>query len=231
MKQRWILILLIGSFILVACNLAAPSPPTPTQPALPLIDLIPTVTLSPISVATATPLSTFTATPIPPVAVMVCSDPQVSILLDSFKKAILSADGSLLGSLVSPDGMEVRYYRNGNVLPYTPYQAGFLFETTYEANWGIDPASGIERIGSFHAVIVPELVKIFNQSYRWQCNEIRHGGASYPVTWPYQKDFYSIYFAGTEANGYLDWQTWVVGIEYKDDKPKLYALMQFYWEP
>jgi len=162
---------------------------------------------------------------------MVCSDPQVSILLDSFKKAILSADGSLLGSLVSPDGMEVRYYRNGNVLPYTPYQAGFLFETTYEANWGIDPASGIERIGSFHAVIVPELVKIFNQSYRWQCNEIRHGGASYPVTWPYQKDFYSIYFAGTEANGYLDWQTWVVGIEYKDDKPKLYALMQFYWEP
>jgi hypothetical protein len=39
------------------------------------------------------------------------------------------------------------------------------------------------------------------------------------LTWPFNKDFYSIYFAGTEANGFLDWHTWVVGVEYVDGKP------------
>jgi hypothetical protein len=51
------------------------------------------------------------------------------------------------------------------------------------------------------------------------------------VTWPYQGDFYSIYFPGTEANGNLDWHTWLVGVEYVNNKPYVYALMQLFWEP
>lgn len=124
---------------------------------------------------------------------------------------MLTANGELLSSLVDPNGMEVRYYRNGRIITYTPAQAKFLFETTYQVDWGADPASGIEKKGSFHDVIVPEMVKIFNQSYTLHCNEIKHGGASYDVTWLYNKDFYSIYYAGTEANGHLDWHTWVLG--------------------
>jgi len=133
--------------------------------------------------------------------------------------------------LVAPNGLEVRYFPNGNVVTYTPYQASFLFKTTFKANWGNDPASGIEKQGSFQDVIVPELVKIFNQPYTLHCNEIRRGGATYEVSWPYKKDFYSIYFNGTEQNGYLDWHTWVVGMEYDNNKPFIYALMNFFWEP
>ena len=74
------------------------------------------------------------------------------------------------------------------------------------------------KSGSFHDVIVPELVSIFNQPYTLHCNELKHGGATYEMEWPYQDEFYSIHFPGTQANGNLDWQTWVMGIEYVSGK-------------
>ena len=228
MKPKTIFrMLLIGIFLLTGCNIGSTASSTPTVPASNFLEFVSTETPSPF----LTPVFTPSATPIPPVASNVCSDPAVMSLIDSLKTSMLSADGALLGSLVSPNDMEVRYYRNGTVVTYTSYQASFLFETTFQVDWGSDPASGLAKVGSFHDVIVPELVDIFNQPYTLHCNEIRHGGASYDVTWPYDMDFYSIYYPGTEANGYLDWHTWVVGVEYDNGKPYIYALMQFYWEP
>jgi hypothetical protein len=125
----------------------------------------------------------------------------------------------------------VRYFRNGRAITYSAYQAKFLFETTYQANWGSAPAGGLEKKGAFHDVIVPELARTFNTAYTLHCNEIRHGGASYEIRWPYNKDFYAIYDPGTQQNGNLDWHTWVVGIEYNNGKPYIYALLQFFWEP
>jgi len=225
MKSKAVALVLVGIIFLTGCNTGVAPIPTPTQPAL--LDFDPTATPFPLAGEIFTP----TATPIPPVSPTVCTDPQVVSLIDSFKRSMLTADGPLLSSLISPKGMETRYFRNGNIVAYAPDQASFLFETTYQANWGNDPASGVEKSGSFHEVVVPELIKIFNQPYTLHCNEIRHGGASYVVTWPYDRDFYSIYYAGTEANGYLDWHTWVLGVEYLNNKPLIYALMQFYWEP
>ena len=181
--------------------------------------------------ATFTPIFTPTATPIPPVAPTICADPQVIALIDSLKTSMLTADGKLLSSLISPQGMEVRYFRNGKVITYTPYQANFLFVTTYQAKWGTEPGSGLPKKGAFHDVIVPELVTIFNQPYTLHCNEIRHGGATYEVSWPYARDFYAIHFAGTEQYSYMDWHTWVVGVEYVNGKPYIYALVNFFWEP
>jgi len=232
MKQKTILpVLVSGVFLLSGCRIGSPAAPTSTRPASDFMNIVSTETPILVIVATFTPVYTPTATPLPSVASNVCSDPAVVSLIDSLKTSMLSADGALLSSLVTPNGVEVRYFRNGNAIMYTPYQASFLFETTFAPNWGDDPASGIEKLGSFHDVIVPELVKIFNQPYTMHCNEIRHGDATYEVTWPYQKDFYSIHFAGTEQNGYLDWHTWVVGVEYDNGKPLIYALMNFFWEP
>ncbi|MEW6285418.1 MAG: hypothetical protein AB1509_04260 [Chloroflexota bacterium] len=215
------------AILLTACRADVSTLPTPTQPAPPLPSPSPAVTFPTLPAAIVTP----TATSLPIAEGTVCTDPAVLVLIDTLKTAILNADGELLRSLVSPDGIEVRYYRNGNVVTYTPYQAGFLFETTYEANWGNDPASGLEKRGSFHDVIVPSLVELFNRPYTLHCNELKHGGASYVVTWPYEGDFYAIHFAGTEQNGFLDWRTWAAGVEYSGGKPLLYALVQYFWEP
>jgi hypothetical protein len=223
--------ILVGSILLAGCSLPGSATATPTI-AAPAIIFITTETASPAPAFTAAPIFTPTFTPIPPVAANFCTDPQVTALVDSLKSAMLNENGSLLSSLVSPNGMEVRYFHNSDEpMKYSAYQATFLFETTYVADWGEHPASGQEKKGSFHDVVVPELKKIFNLPYSLHCNEIRHGGASYPISWPYQKDFYSIYYAGTEPNGNLDWNTWVVGIEYVNAKPFVYALTQFFWEP
>jgi hypothetical protein len=212
--------LFIGFTLLTALVTACASPTqAPTTPT-PLVFV--TETLPSISTETPTAIPTFTQTlppvtgdatalpaftptvpsTVPPVSTNICADPQASA-----------------------------FYHNGNVINYDQEHAKFLFETTFEANWGTHPASGEETIGSFHDIVVPELVKIFNQPYTLHCNELKYGGASYPVIFPYDKDFYSIYFPGTEANGNLDWHTWVAGIEYVNGKPYLYALTQFFWEP
>jgi hypothetical protein len=231
MVTKTLSLLLIGFAWLAGC--AAPSAPA-TQP------LFTTVTPT-FSIAIGTPGA---LTPGPPAAIPnvtltpaagtpnVCIDPQVTAMIDSLKAAVLTSDGTLLSSVVSPErGMDVAFFRDGNVINYRPEQAKFLFETTFEANWGTEPGSGAEKIGSFHAVVVPDLVKAFNQPYALHCNELKHGGATYEPEWPYEGNFYSVYYPGTETNGFLDWHTWAVGVEYVNNKPYIYALVPFFWEP
>ena len=240
MKTKMILIsLLTGVILLTACASPVPASPNPTSAATATIFTQPTST----SIATGTPIlltttaGAFTAipnlnpTPLPSTS-DICTDPQATALINSLKTAMLTSDGTLLSSLVSPPrGLDVAFFRNGTVINYRPDQAKFLFETTFEVNWGAAPGSGAEKIGSFHDVVVPELVKSFDQPYTLHCKELKHGGATYEVTWPYQGDFYSVYFHGTDANGLMDWHTWAVGVEYVNNKPYLYALIPFFWEP
>ena len=232
MNTKVLSIFLLGLTLLAAC--AAPAtqaPPTPTFIALPTSTLFigtpPTGALTP---GVSTPLPGMTSAATNPSTI--CGDPQVTALIDSFKSAILTSDGPLLSSLVSPSrGMDVAYYRDGTVITYQPEHAKFLFETTFEVDWGTEPGSGALKRGSFHDVVVPELVRVFSQPYTLHCNELKHGGATYEMVWEYQGEFYSIHFPGTPENGNMDWHTWVMGIEYVSGKPYVYALVQFFWEP
>jgi len=232
MNPKTLSILLIGFVLLAGCA----SPATPTQPPLATATstlFISTDTPFPLTLTpgAVTPLPDVTVTP-PASTSSICTDAQVTALIDSLKTAVLTSDGQLLSTLVSPSrGMDVAFFRDGTVITYQPEHAKFLFETTFEVDWGTEPGSGAAKTGSFHDVVVPELVKIFNQPYALHCNELMHGGATYELDWPYEGEFYSVYFPGTEANGKLDWHTWVIGIEHVSGKPYIYALMQFFWEP
>ena len=236
MNTKTLATICVGFVLLAGCTL--PSTPVPLTPT-PLI--FPTSTLF---IATQTPASQALTpggaiTPAPGTTVSspanpstICNDPQVSALIDSFKSAILNSNGSLLSSFVSPSrGMDVAFFRDGTVVNYDQTHAKFLFETTYQVDWGAEPGSGAARRGSFHEVVVPKLRESLNQQYELHCNELSHGGATYELKWPYQGEFYSVYFPGTAANGNMDWHNWVMGIEYMNGKPYIYALMQFFWEP
>lgn len=233
MNAKTLFTTLIGLVLLAGCTLPSASVlPTPTPLAIPTSTLF---------IATQTPvaLTPGAITPAPGVTVpagttssTICNDPQVTALIDSFKSAMLNSNGSLLSSLVSPSrGMDVAYFRDGTVITYDQNHAKFLFETTYQVDWGAEPGSGAAKRGSFHDVVVPKLRESFNQPYTLHCNELSHGGATYELKWPYQGEFYSVYFPGTEANGNMDWHNWVMGIEYANGKPYVYALIQFFWEP
>lgn len=245
MNNRLIMTTFMSFVLLTAC--ASPnSPATPTLAQAPTIPSLPQATGTVITTDTPTlPIASptsgsgaFTAVPTltlsisSPVASDICADPQGTALIDSLKTAVLNSDGPLLSSLVSPQrGLDVARFRDGTVITYRPDQAKFLFETTFEVNWGPAPGSGIDEVGSFHDVIVPELVRAFNQPYTLHCNDLKHGGATYEVSWPYEGDFYSVHFPGTEVNGFMDWHTWAVGVEYVNNKPYLYALIPYFWEP
>lgn len=226
MNTKTIATFFIGLFLLAACNRPAVTP-TPTPLVTATLFILPQTTAQPAGALTPAPGTTGL-----PAISTICTDPQVTALIDSFKKAVLTSDGTLLSSLVSPTrGMDVAFFRDGTVINYDPSHAKFLFETTYQVDWGSEPGSGLAKKGPFHDVVAPELVNVFNQSYTLHCNELAHGGATYDLSWPYQGEFYSVYFPGTQANGNMDWRTWAMGIEYVSGKPYIYALMQFFWEP
>jgi hypothetical protein len=218
--------LILICLTLMACS--APTPPAPpTQ--IPTATLPATFTLTPTIVNTQSP----TQTPFPTSPPDFCADIRGSELINTFSQAIANKDGSLLASLVSPSyGMDVMYYRDGNVINYDVEHAEFIFETTFQADWGLSFGSGEATIGSFQEIILPSLQQVFTPASLVVCNQIQTGGVSYFPEWQYPSmNFYSVYFPGTEEFGYLDWQTWAVGMDNIADKLYLATLTHFVWEP
>lgn len=231
-------------FLLLSACL--PIPATPIASAVPSFTPLPPATSTPLPPVSVTQTFISTESPTsPPVGntptststlslahPAFCSDPQVVAVIDAFKSSMLNEDGLLLSPLVNPiTGMDVRFFRAGNVLTYSQEQAKFLFVSTYQADWGAHPASGENLTGAFHEVVVPELQKFLQKNYALYCNELHHGGATYQPNWAYDGNFYTLYFPGSDEFGFLDWHSWVIGIDYVNGKPYLYALTQFFWEP
>ncbi len=202
-------------------TLIAPATFTPT-PALSIVEG-PVLTQPPVP----------TESPVPIVAPPFCDDPRGRELISSFSAAIASKDGPLLASLVSPSsGMDVRFYRDGNVVNYDVEHAKFVFETTFQADWGLSFGSGEPTLGSFQEIILPSLQQVFTSNAVLVCNQIKVGGATYQALWPYPgMNYYSVHFPGTDQYGKLDWQTWAVGVDNIAGIPYLAALVHFVWEP
>lgn len=229
-------------FILSACVVPVDAPPDPTA-ILPDASQSASPTLIP---ASATPA----ATPALPAEIALgdipallaaipeqtdgnlCQDTRALQLIVDLQTAIQTRDGELLSSLINPSsGVGVVYIRNGNPITYFE-NIQFIFETTYEADWGLGAGSGAPVVGSFHEVVLPSLDKVFSENSYITCNQIVTGGATYTPEFPYgTMDFYSVHFPGTERNGYLDWETWLLGMVRQESHPALAALVHFMWEP
>jgi hypothetical protein len=232
MKIKMILCILV-LLIPVSCSVPVDVAPPPT--ALPSVTSRPTLIVPPTF--TPIPLLTQVATPLPTSApgtvTSFCDDPRVRELIASFGKAISNKDGALLSSLVSPaTGMAVRFYRDGNVVNYDVEHAKFVFETTFQADWGLSFGSGESTLGAFHEIILPSLQVVFTPTAMLECNQLKLGGATYVPVWPYQDlNYYSVHFPGTDAYSGLDWQTWAVGMDMSTGKPMLATLVHYVWEP
>jgi hypothetical protein len=232
------------SVLATACSLPVYGSPlaTPTVLRLPTLTSVPPTAAPTAQVAitnTPNPFPTLSGTTAPnsqatqPAPTSFCADGKVTALINNFKTAVQTSNGSLLASLVSPaHGMEARLYRNGRKVTYDSEHAKFLFDSTFEVNWGNAPASGLETKGSFHELFVPALKDVFNKNYTLTCNQIKVGGTTYQAIWPYTGiNYYSVFYPGSTGNGSLDWHTWLLGMDSFNGNPHLYAIMQFLWEP
>ncbi len=240
MKRKTFLSALIF-LIITACTIPVdePPPPTPLITDTPQQALTLPATFTPIPTLTQTSLPTLvqgnveTQTPIPTQPFDFCTDIHATYMIETLISAFTSKDGALFASLVSPShGVDVQYYRNGKVVNYDVEHAKFVFETTFEADWGLSFGSGESTIGSFQEIVLPALQKAFTPASLLICGQLQIGGAAYFPEWPYPgMDFYSIYFPGTDEFDKLDWQTWGAGMEYIAGKPYLTALVHYVWEP
>jgi len=218
---------------LASCAVPVDTPPPPTA----LSTASPQWTLTPPPVFTALPTLTqqpiFTQTFIPTQPPEFCADIHGTELINSLSEAIASKDGELLASLVSPaHGLDVQYYRGGKVINYDVEDAKFVFETTFQADWGLSFGSGEATKGSFQEIVLPSLEKVFTPNSLIVCSQIQTGSKNYISEWPYPDlNVYSVYFPGTDEFGGLDWQTWAVGMDISDGKPTLAALVHYVWEP
>ena len=232
MKLKIFLSILI-LLTLASCSIPVDVPPSPTAlpPATPQPTLTAAVGASPIPVLTqiATPLPTSA----PGIVTSYCDDPRARDLITSFGKAVANKDGALLAALVSPTtGMDVRIYRDGNVVNYDVEHAKFVFETTFKADWGLSYGSGESTLGSFQDIILSSLKIVFTPTAILECNQLKLGGATYVPVWPYEDmNYYSVHFPGTDQYGGLDWETWAVGMDISSGKPMLAAFVHYVWEP
>lgn len=233
MKSKITLLILLT---LTACSTPVDQVPPPT--ALIADSPQPTWTTAVEFSATPAPLEPPTPTlpPAPtstPAPLSFCNDPRAKETIAALTNAIAAKDGAWLSSLVSPTrGMDVLFYRNGKAVNYDAEHAKFIFETTYQADWGISFGSGEATIGSFQDVVLPSLQIVFTPQAQLNCNQLEAGGATYVLDWPYPYlDYYSVHYPGTDEFGGLNWQTWGVGIENSAGKFYIAALVHYVWEP
>jgi hypothetical protein len=242
MKKHTLFLMVVN--LLVACSAPVDAPPPPTSI---FTDSPPQAVSTPTPFpATSTPEVIPASPTVPPLDGIpayltsvpesftpeFCKDTRALQLLSDLQTAIQNKDGELLASLVSPSsGVGVRFIRNGSVITYFD-NIKFVFETTYEADWGLGAGSGLPVKGSFQDIVLPSLETVFSSNPILACNELITGGATYVPEWQYQgMDFYSVHFPGTDEFGGMNWETWAVGMVPEQGKPMLAALGHFVWEP
>ncbi|MCP4139300.1 MAG: hypothetical protein GY755_03235 [Chloroflexi bacterium] len=164
-----------------------------------------------------------------------CLDSHIPFLLENLQIALEKKDGDLFASLISPThGLDLRYYRYGTVANYTREEAAWAFKSDYAVDWGDEPGSGFEKIGTFSEIPLPRLMEVFNANYELSCNDTGIAATFAPEPWPFEYrniNFYQVFKAGTEQYAGMDWRSWLVGVEYVKGEPYLFALIHFEWTP
>lgn len=163
-----------------------------------------------------------------------CADPQAGALIESLKAALSRRDGDQLAELVSPaHGLNLNYFRTGNRVQFSPQEAASLFDSQVPVNWGTQPASGMDISGTFQDEVLPKLDEVLSSPYDTACNDPALGPNNYIFQWPADnKNINFISLAKPGSPGIeLDWRNWLVGVEYVNGEPYVFALMQLFWEP
>lgn len=158
-----------------------------------------------------------------------CRDERIRPLIENLASAVKNLDGAGFARLVSPmHGVTVRLTAKGTPYNFLELYARYLFWSTYPIPWGKVAPGGKLLIGSFKNLVTPRLKEVFDASYELYCNDASKL-AGYLSPWPveYQNvNFYTVFKPESKA-GAGDWRAWLVGIDYVNRQPYLYALIHY----
>jgi hypothetical protein len=158
-----------------------------------------------------------------------CADTRVPALITQLKQAVSTSDGALFASLVSPrHGIRVNYWQHSLPILYSTSSAQGIFADATSHDWGAGP-SGLPDIGTFSGVVQPDLQGVLASSYQLICDNPSYAGM-FPNAWPYTNiNYYAVLQPPTAQ--VFDWKIWLLGFEYVDGQPYLFATIHYVWEP
>jgi hypothetical protein len=159
-----------------------------------------------------------------------CADSKVKTLLTDLGTAIKETNGAALTALVSPKhGLDIRLVSNNSPVNYPVADAASIFTSNAVQNWG--PALGSDAVkvnGTFADVIQPKLLEVYRSSYELSCNTPGKIVSPANISWPSAYATVNYYTLYKPAAGETDkWRAFMVGIEYIEGKPYLFALVNF----
>jgi uncharacterized protein YraI len=162
-----------------------------------------------------------------------CADSKVTTLLTNVGNALRNSDGAAFAALVSPrHGVNIRLasYFAPTTINFTKTSAAGIFTDTTRYNWGSAPCSDQIPGSTFAGEVLPKMLDVYNSpSLQTSCNDLTKVG-TIAQPWPSEYtniNFYSLH--KPSAPGTEDWRTLLVGIEYMDGRPSMFALYNYQW--
>jgi hypothetical protein len=161
-----------------------------------------------------------------------CADTRIPILIEQLKASMNQSNGDMFAGIVSPvHGVDVRLWAYDAAANYSVPTARNVFTSTDIFRWGSGPAGGTEYgTGTFSQIIQPKVLEVVNApNMETYCDNLTK---VFPLShpWPYTNiRYYNLYKPGSAQ--VLDFRTWLIGIEYINGQPYLYAMVTIVWEP
>lgn len=160
-----------------------------------------------------------------------CADTRPQQIISQLTQAMSTSDGDLFASLVSPAyGVDVRLWAYAEPVNFPQTAARQVFTSTQIYNWGAGPR-GEPDMGTFKDIIQPKMLEVLNApNLETYCDSLTK---VFPLArpWPYENvHFYHLYKPGTPGVD-LDFRSWLIGFEYIDHQPYLFAMVTIIWEP
>jgi len=158
-----------------------------------------------------------------------CRDEAAKKLIDDFAKAAAAKDGDKLAPMVSPlHGMTVRLFRTGTAITYLKFVPN-LFLSDYIVDWGHAPGSNPKVVAPFPDAFAARLQDVFGGTYEMSCNDASVTGVTIPPAWPAEYatiNYYAVY-KPLAAGAKVSERTWLVGVDYWDGAPHIFAIINF----
>ncbi|HLF73026.1 MAG TPA: hypothetical protein VI524_01665, partial [Anaerolineales bacterium] len=152
-------------------------------------------------------------------------------MLEQLKGSMNQSNGEMFSALASPiHGVNVHLWAYDSAVNITQGTARSIFTSTQTYDWG-SGAKGQPEIGTFKDVMQPRFLDALNApDLERYCDELTN---VFPLSrpWPYPTvRFYNLRKPGTPGIE-LDFRTLLIGVEYINNQPYLYAIVNIVWEP
>jgi len=162
-----------------------------------------------------------------------CDDPALTAVIRAFMRGVAGKDATALQALVSPiRGLSLRQSRWNPTVHVALVDVPSLFTSPTPRKWGKEDSRDEEIVEPFKQHMLETLhLAVAGKGAQERCGKLIMGSSAGTNEWPPEYGgltHVSFHHPGPELEP-NHWVTWVLGMEYVDQKPYVAALIQYQW--